>query len=138
MGLHNPQYPSTLISTTLNGTPVLNSVAWMPSWPDGTASGAYSSVFTGLLPSIPGAVLDVTLTPEMARDAMSLVQLPSAVNGYTTIIEFNDDVSGSDDVYQARLTFTTAVPEPETTALALVGIGVVGVMGAGRRNRRAI
>ena len=89
-------YP-TIITTTLNGVTQMNGVDWIPTWPDPPPDPirfpAMSSVFTGLTPTIPDTT-DVTLTVITARDSMTIAQLPSASNGFTTLLEFNDDPSG--------------------------------------------
>jgi hypothetical protein len=136
VGLHNPDYPSTILTTTLNGVTELNSYAWTPTWPNGTGSGAMSSVFSGLSPSVPLQDMTVTLDVEQARDSLTLVQLPSATNGFTTVLEFNDDGFGGDALYEGQLTFTfAAVPEPSGLLLAAIAAGTVGTCTGFRRRR---
>ena len=130
VGLHNPDYPSTLLTltTTNNGVTVLNNYAWTPTWPNGSGYGDYSSTFTGLYPGLPIQNQTVELTVEQARWSLTLLQLPLITNGYTTIVEFNDNPPPGDALYQARLTFTTPIP----AAIWLVGSALVGLIGFGR------
>jgi hypothetical protein len=134
VGLHNPAFPSTIFSTTLDGATVLDNYAWTPTWPSGTGLGAKSSTFNGLSPSIPVKPLVVTLITEQARGSISLLQLPTAVNGYTTILDFNDNVPLGDSNYQAKLIFQP-VPEPATTLMWLSGALSIGIMGISRKRR---
>lgn len=137
VGLHNPSFPSTILTTTLNGVTKLDNTAWTPMWPGGTGAGALSSTFSGLIPGIPMQPMTVTLDVEQARDTLTLVQTPSAGNGYTTILEFNDNASFSDALYQAKLTFQpSATPEPSSLALAGCGSLALAVL-AWRRRRWA-
>ena len=129
VGLSNSNYPSTILTTTLNGATELNNDAWTASWPNGTGFGAYSSVFSGLIPTIPTSGVTVTLDVEQARDSLALIQLPSSSNGGTTILEFNDDGPSGNALYEGKLTFTTsasAVPEPSSLLLSFFGLGLAG------------
>jgi len=116
----------TIISTTLNGSPVMSSVNWIPDWgsppPDEIRHEALSHVFSGLSPALPAQDASVSLNVLAARNSLALVQFPFSTNGYTTILEFNDDPPAGPDWYEGVLTFVV-VPEP--TALSLVGLGAV-------------
>jgi hypothetical protein len=71
--------------------------------------------------------LDVTADIDGRDD---LIILPMASNAYTTILEFNDDPSASDALYQGQLTFTTsAVPESSSAVL----LGTAFLVSAGHR-----
>jgi hypothetical protein len=48
-----------------------------------------------------------------ARNAADVIQFPAADNGYTTIVELNDDPPGSADWYDLLLTYES-VPAPPT------------------------
>jgi hypothetical protein len=67
VGLHNSAYPSTILTTTLNGVTDLSGFAWTPTWPGGTGSGAFSSTFTGVIPAIP--MQDMTVRSRSSRPA---------------------------------------------------------------------
>lgn len=134
VGLHNSSYPSTILTTTLDGTPGLSNYAWTPTWPAGTGTGALSSVFAGLSPAAPSQDSSVSLDVLQGRGTVSLIQLPSASNAYTTILEFNDDAYFSDALYEAKLTFITAAAVPEPSSLMLLAAGAaVGLGSAARR-----
>ena len=105
--LDGVNYP-TIITTTLNGVTQMNGVDWIPTWPlpppDPIRFPAMSSVFTGLTPAIPDTT-DVTLTVITARDSLTIAQLPTASNDFTTLLEFNDDPSAGAAWYEGLLTF---------------------------------
>jgi hypothetical protein len=117
----------TIINTSLNGVPVLTNVDWYPTW-----SGTISDVFTGVSPAVP-PTQDVTLTVVQARYLLWMVQAPNAGNGYTTIIEFNDDPLPGPAWYEARLDYTT-VPLP--AAVWFFGPGLAGLAAMRRRFRK--
>ena len=113
-------YP-TIITTTLNGVTQMNGVDWIPTWPDPPPNEirfpAMSSVFTGLTPTIPDTT-DVTLTVITARDSLTIAQLPTASNDFTTLLEFNDDPSGGAAWYEGLLTYASG------TSTAAYGGGI--------------
>jgi len=110
----------TIITTTLDGTTIMDHVNWTPDWPspppDEIRFEAVSSIFSSLSPSIPLQDMTVSLEVVAARNSLTLVQLPDAGNGYTTILDYNDDPPGGPDWYEAKLTFTP-IPEPSSAAL---------------------
>ncbi|MDO8430928.1 MAG: choice-of-anchor Q domain-containing protein [Candidatus Binatus sp.] len=109
---------ATVVTTTLDGVTVLNNSSWTPNWPDGTSSGAFSSVFSGLSPALPSSgSLGVALTPVAARGSLTISQLPSPANGETTIVDFNDDGPGAAAGYEALLTFQVNGSAPTTARL---------------------
>jgi len=121
-GLNEP----TVISTTLDGNPVLDHVSWIPDWPspppDEIRFETFSSVFTGLVPAIASENSFVTLKAVDARSSVRLAQLPARGNAFTTILEFNDDPFPGPAQYDALLTFqAAAVPEPSTTTFLAAG-----------------
>ena len=107
--LDGVNYP-TIITTTLNGVTQMNGADWIPTWPfpppDPIRFPTLSSVFTGLTPTIPGTT-DVSLNVIQARESMSIAQLPSASNNYTTLLEFNDDIEPGAAWYEGLLTFVS-------------------------------
>ncbi len=121
----------TWITTTLDGATVLNNYEWFPEWPDGAGYGAYSSVFTGLDPILPGPELTgFSLEVLQARNAVNLIQAPDAGNAYTTVVEFDDNPPGGADYYGIRLTYE-AVPEPAS----IVGLSALALMLVRRRRK---
>ena len=119
----------TIISSWVNGTSRMSEVEWYPSWPVGTYGDVWSTTFTGLDPDLPGPeIVGVTLTALRAREALSIYQTPDGSNGYTLILDFNDDLTGEADWYHARVTLVTgesvtpAIPEPGTLVLLSTGL----------------
>jgi hypothetical protein len=91
------------LPTYLNGHP------WTPQWstspPDQLLfCHCYSTAANVVDPPIP-ATSPVNLTPVVARYAVSIAQQPSAANGFTTIIDFNDDPPPFPAWYDVVLTF---------------------------------
>src|SRR5579872_1091445 len=102
----------TIITTTRNGKTVMDHVNWIPNWPfpppNEIRFEAFSSVFDTLKPHIPtDDAMTVTLTPIAARSSLTIAQLPSPSNDFTTILDFNDDPVGGADWYEALLTIST-------------------------------
>jgi hypothetical protein len=126
----------TNLTTTTNGVTDLYSVGWLPTWPDGTASGDLSSVFTSLAPAAPTGPAAVTLTVESARDSLTLAQAPTAANDYTTILDFNDDPAPGYVPYEAKLTYVTANPVDLPPAAASGAFTMAGIAGAALIRRR--
>ena len=62
-----------------------------------------------------------------SRNSTTIVELPTAANGFSTIIEFNDKPIGSSEIYIARLEFDIVPEAPEPGAVALFGIGLLGI-----------
>jgi hypothetical protein len=93
----------------------MDHVDWIPEWPapppDDIRYEAFSSIYSPLSPAMPQSEMSVALDSLEARGAITLVQSPTAANGYTTVLEFNDDWWGSHATYRARLTYSV-VPEP--------------------------
>jgi hypothetical protein len=93
---------ATSVRAAIDGAPVL-SVDWLPIWsPDPPACGAVSASFAGLDPAFPASA-NVTLTPLQARGSISISQFPSAANGWTLVLEFNDDQESGAAVYTAQV-----------------------------------
>jgi hypothetical protein len=110
VGLHNPSYPATGISSSVNGASLVSSVSWIPSWPNGTGSGAWSSTYGGLIPALPTNPAWVGLNVVSGRGSVSIVQLPSAANTNTLIVEFNDDAISGDALYDVQIYVATSSP----------------------------
>ena len=111
VGLHNPNYPATVISSSANGVSLVNGASWIPSWPNGTGSGAWSSTYEALIPALPPSPKWVSLNVVTGRGTVSIVQLPSAENTDTLIVEFNDGAFSSDALYDVQIyVATTAQP----------------------------
>jgi len=112
-------------------------VAWTPDWPGYPApneirvNGALSSTFSGLSYALPNGTMNVALTNlTSGRGPVSIVQYPDSSNAYTLKVEFNDNDIGLPATsyagwYTVQLNITP-VPEPESYALLLAGLGLVG------------
>ncbi|WP_347989878.1 hypothetical protein [Methylomonas sp. AM2-LC] len=135
VGLYNPDFSSTILSmtSTVNNNQSLNYYVWNPTWPDmttglnsyGNDGGVLSSTFSGLYPGAPQQPFIVTLTTEVGRGTISLIQLPTLSNHYTTIVDFNDNPIGGSANYKALINFSPA-PEVEEWAMMLLGLPLVG------------
>ena len=110
VGLHNPSYPAMIMSSSVNGVALVNGASWIPSWPNGTGSGAWSSTYGGLIPALPPNPAWVSLNVVSGRGPVSIVQLPSDANTNTLIVEFNDDTYGGDALYDVQIFVATESP----------------------------
>ena len=90
------------LPTTING------FEWYPVWPDvpdaENRRECYSSVYEDLYPALPESDVEVELSVIQGRYALSIAQYPSEDNGYTLIIEFNDNPSEGPAWYECELT----------------------------------
>jgi len=69
----------------------------------------------------------VQLIEVESRNSTTIVELPTAARGFSTIIEFNDNPIGSSEIYIARLEFDIVTEAPEPGAVALFGIGLLDI-----------
>lgn len=141
----------TIISTALDGVADLTNYNWYPDWPEPVPAEirypAFSSVFTGLSPSFPMQDYHAALSIVTAREHLSIFQQPSAANGYTLVLDFNDDRSGGAVWYEANITLADGpgggdpppgtVPEPSTWAMLVLGFAGIGVASRRAVRRRA-
>ncbi|MBS1119727.1 MAG: exported protein of unknown function [Deltaproteobacteria bacterium] len=82
----------------------LDAALWLPTWPDvpdaeNRDCECMSSTFAALPVGVPRAPATVTITPSQARGAPTAVQLPSASNDYTLIVELDDVGFGGSSNY---------------------------------------
>lgn len=95
------------------GAPVqptlIDGVVWFPTWPDvptcenRDCGGCTSDTWVGIPNPLPTSLYTPTLSVQQARGQAALVELPSAANGYRTVIEFNDNGLSGDDWYEVTL-----------------------------------
>jgi hypothetical protein len=115
----------TTISTSLDGVPVLVDQDWFPAWPSGNSGDVFSDLFSGLDPAPPASDSTVSLDALVARESLTILQLPSAANGYALILDFDDTFTSGSAIYSARITIDT-VPEPSTFGLVAASLFLVG------------
>jgi hypothetical protein len=87
---------------------VINGVDWFPLWPyvpdaENRDCQCFSDIFTGVAPVLPQTEMSVNLRVIQSRFETSIVQLPTAGNDFTLIIEFNDNPPGGADIYIAEI-----------------------------------
>jgi hypothetical protein len=69
----------------------VNGYAWIPTWPSSSATAVESSSPLAVNLSLSGSV---EITKVAARWQVEIIQQPAADNGFTLVIEFNDDPPG--------------------------------------------
>jgi len=106
--------PGTNLPTGLftgKASPNAQYLSWIPQWPSCavTCSCGYGTDSSTFKPEFPlpsqYALTDLTVTKAPSGGAVRVYQYPSADNGYTTIIDFDDNPLGGAHWYQVRLTF---------------------------------
>jgi len=86
----------------------LDNYQWIPDFYDYPASaGTLSDVLAGLKPPLPSADMQVSAKAIRARGSAGVQQLPTSANGYTLILDFDDDTVPGADVYTLEVTITT-------------------------------
>ena len=113
VGRWNGNNEPTLISTVVGSQTMMSNVAWVPTWPEPPPAEirypANSSVFTELTPPLPADKdQPITLNPITARGSVSMVEYPTASNGFALLVEFNDDALGGAAWYDVSLSFGRA------------------------------
>ena len=112
VGRHEGANQPTVISAWRDGVKVMDSVNWIPEWPEPPPAEirypALSSVFTGLAPELPNGPMTVTLTRPRARGNLDIAQYPEFGNSYQMELAFDDDSPLGADWYEAQITVTTA------------------------------
>jgi len=143
VGRHMGQNQPTIFSTMLDGVPELTNIQWIPNWPEAPPAEiryeAWSSIYTGLTPALPGNDMIVSLIPISSRCATSIVQTPTSENGYSLVVEFNDNAASSSAWYHSRLDISfseTSIPEPITGIL--FGIGIFGIIGWHLKSKKTL
>lgn len=131
VGRHDGRNEPTVISTQLNGITIMDNVEWIPQWsappPNRINAEEFSSIFAGLAPGLPLAELSVQLIEIESRNATTIVELPTASNGFATVIEFDDNPFGASDFYTARLEFDIVTEAPAPGVTGLLALGLIGL-----------
>jgi hypothetical protein len=132
VGDPRPDVPDTTthVATTLNGNPV-QSFTWQPVY---QPASNYTYTYTGLNPPLPSTDTTVTLSvlQEGSGGSVEISQQPNSSNGETLILQFDDPASGA-HFYSAEISFASAVPEPSTWAMIIVGFVGLGWLAHRRR-----
>ena len=128
-GRHNKP-DETAISSTSNGSNVMERVSWLPSWPQPQPGlirlEAVSSMYHGLNPPLPRGPVAVQTALLEGRGSLSVVQLPNAANDFTLIVRFAD-ISSAIAAMRGRITIiqggltAAAIPSPQPLNVAPVG-----------------
>lgn len=117
VGRHDGANAPTTISTLLDGVPEMTNVNWIPDWPSPPPAAldfdCYSSIFASLNPPLPSANVTVTLTALQARGSVGITQIPTAANGNTIMVDFDDDAIVSAAFYTVQLTI---IPNSTSTS----------------------
>jgi hypothetical protein len=94
-----------------NEPTIINNATWFPVWPDvpdeeNRFCNCFSDVFKPVKPALPRQDISVNLNLLQSRDQTAIIQYPSEENGYTLIVEFDDNsFPGSDDyIVEVQLT----------------------------------
>ena len=116
-GQHS-QTETTTLSTTLNGTKVMDAVAWIPTWPQsppGFMRSEAASSIRSLDPPLPQGAVSVRATLLEGRGLVMVAQLPTAANGYTLIVRFADASNGATTM-RGRIAVSQGAPRPALPA----------------------
>ena len=126
-----------------NSPTIINGISgagfeWIPEWPlpppNEIRFEAFSSVLAGKIDPLAtdGALWQIKKL--FGRGSVSIVEQPTASNGYGLVVEFNDNPQGGSSFYGIQLSRSpVAVPEPST--LALLSLGFLGI-GAARKLKK--
>lgn len=114
---------------------IINNSSWYP-W-DSVGPGEFRSgnILSGVgtlsalnSSPLPSQSESVSLHIISARESLSISQLPNSGNGFTLILDFNDDDASGPIWYGGEVTVTTtnAVPDSGGTVM-LLGLGLCGI-----------
>ena len=83
---------------------LIDGVAWFPSWPDepddeNRDCQCLSDIGEVFDPPLPLAPAVATVTPIEVRRAATIVEQPTAGNGFATVVELDDTGEGGSDTY---------------------------------------
>ena len=87
---------------------ILCGTDWYPVWPGGVnvdCSNCTSQPVSGLVPTLGSIDQTVTMDVLQARESVAIVQQPDSGNGYTLIVEFNDNITSGSEIYRIQLCY---------------------------------
>lgn len=93
------------------------------------------AIFTDLAPGLSLAELSLQLIEIESRVATTIVELPTAANGFSTVIDFNDNSLGASEIYIPRLEFDFVTEANEPGVVAVLGLGFLGLTFSRRKRR---
>jgi hypothetical protein len=133
-GLWNGHNDPTTLWSTLNGTTVMDGVAWTPVWPnpypDENRFETDSSVFTSLAPALPGIAMTAVISATDGPMPVTITQAPTAANEYTLIVHFQDDVSDA-HWYDVQISVTYQGPFTDVATDHWAGDQIAACVAAG-------
>lgn len=108
----------------------INGRSWYPQWSGDPrdCNGCYSSTFDGVSPAISAVDQTVTFNAIQARENLSILQQPSAGNGYTLILDFNDNNTGGGAWYVLDLDVPYVDETPVVTPQAVPSLSEWGMI----------
>ena len=126
----------TYISIWVDGTQQLANFAWTPIW-----SGNYSDKFYSSSILSPDKNSTIILDPIVSRGSTTISQTPDISNGYSIVIEFNDNSIGGADWYTTQVGVAYAAdhdpsPVPEPATMLLFGTGIASLAGSRIRRKK--
>jgi hypothetical protein len=99
-----------------NQPTTIDGVNWYPTWPDvpdneNRFCACSSSTYAAITPPIPAQDMSVSLELVRARTGfVSIVEYPSVANGYSIVIDFDDNPVSHSDWYEVNVRI--GAPEP--------------------------
>lgn len=117
----------TVISTTVDGNPVLTNYEWYPAWPNGIAGDRFSSADDVLSPPLPWLITSSAVSQISGRTSISLIETPTVNNNWKMILEFDDNAAAgsADNQYRVTVEYESPVPEPASAGLAAIGLAAL-------------
>jgi hypothetical protein len=132
VGRHTGADSPTIIYSKYNGTGT--QAEWIPEWPEPPPAEiryeAFSSRYRNLFPEFPADGKPWSIDHLFGRGATRIVQQPNPGNDYSLIVEFDDNRFGGSRYYGIEL---DQKPVPEPVTIILLGTGLVGLIGLGRK-----
>ena len=115
VGIRTGGASDLLFNTSANGSSVFSSAG----------AGVFSFFF-----------YDITTSLEIANPSIAIGVAQSSTNTSKALFVFNDNGSADGD-YDDMVVSVTAVPEPETYAMMLAGLGLMGAVARRRKAKQA-